>query len=151
MLRKKEASSLLFPVDVMLLFAMILAQVVSSYLNAYLHRVSDLYLLFLSRPMSGIVKWFHVTFCLWIIGSVCLHQDYVEDYEVIDRFMGERVQWSINDVFHGHGIGKYNMCGVYLLSFSTALISISIADSSLILYSLSTSCAHLIPPPFKKI
>ena len=50
---------------------------------------SDFYLLLLSRPASEIMKWFHATLCLWVIGSVCLQQHYVEDYGVIDRFMGK--------------------------------------------------------------
>ena len=50
---------------------------------------ADLYLLFPSRLMSEVIKWFYVTFYLWVIGSVCLQQDCREDYGVTDRFMGK--------------------------------------------------------------
>lgn len=88
-LRKKDASSSLFPVNFLLLFAIFFDPSCSQLFMPTFIMFADCYLLLLSRPVSEIIKWFHVTLCLWVIGSVCLQQHYVEDYGVIDRFMGK--------------------------------------------------------------
>lgn len=57
--------------------------------------VANLYLLFLSRPTSEIIKWFYVTFYPRVIGRVCLEQDCVEDYGLTDRFMGKECHYQL--------------------------------------------------------